>query len=379
MSISIKSGPVNIITMATLRGVAAILVGVYHFNYAFIISDAHSNIFLRKCYIMVDLFFIMSGFIMMHVYQTIFSQEVQYGSFRKFILARFARIYPLHLFMLLLFVVMIYGGGHGGRANPIYEPSAIISNLLLLQSFGIHETGTWNVASWSISAEWWSYMVFPFICFLIKSRKISALIILSVFVLFLYLLIIYYLPRNELTEFYPDIDVSYRYGLLRGLAGFTAGSLSYLFYLNERIRNMFKNDILSITLLVLCCVLMELAVFDLYMIPFFVLLIVAFASNEGMVCRVSGNKFVQLIGDISYSFYMVHGLIILLIIQVLMKTHFGYTGPELKNVFYGIPYIFMFLLMVTGISYLTYTFIEKPARNFINHRINKRKVLSAKA
>src|SRR5580704_3887092 len=94
--------------LTPLRGVAAILVAVFHFEMAigrFI--PAATTMFFEKSYLMVDLFFVLSGFIMLHVYGRWFDRSIRQGPLRHFFVARFARTYPLYLFTLLLLVAIV--------------------------------------------------------------------------------------------------------------------------------------------------------------------------------------------------------------------------------------------------------------------------------
>src|ERR1700759_5648029 len=94
--------------LTPLRGIAAILVAVFHFEMtAGRFVPASTTMFFEKSYLMVDLFFVLSGFIMLHVYGRAFDGVLAKGQVRHFFLARFARTYPLHLFTLLLLVVIV--------------------------------------------------------------------------------------------------------------------------------------------------------------------------------------------------------------------------------------------------------------------------------
>src|SRR3984885_11887402 len=94
--------------LTPLRGIAALLVAVFHFEMAIgRFVPAKQTMFFEKSYLMVDLFFVMSGFIMLHVYGASFRNRLRWVSVRKFFVARFARTYPLHLFTLLLLVVIV--------------------------------------------------------------------------------------------------------------------------------------------------------------------------------------------------------------------------------------------------------------------------------
>ena len=94
--------------LTPLRGIAALLVAVFHFEMAIArFVPAKQTMFFEKSYLMVDLFFVMSGFIILHVYGDSFMQSITKINLRKFIVARFARIYPLHFFSLMLLVILV--------------------------------------------------------------------------------------------------------------------------------------------------------------------------------------------------------------------------------------------------------------------------------
>jgi peptidoglycan/LPS O-acetylase OafA/YrhL len=154
---------------------------------------AHTQL-VAKGYIMVDLFFIMSGFIICHVYQDSFRFGFSNENFRQFTVARFARVYPLH-FITLILCIVLFVPKWGWDA--VDDPKAIITNVFLIHSFGIHKIFTWNVPSWSISAEWWAYMIFPFLVIFLYRKKKLAIGLLILFVVLSYLGIIYWIPRKS--------------------------------------------------------------------------------------------------------------------------------------------------------------------------------------
>lgn len=136
-------------SLTALRGIAALLVAVFHFEMAVArFVPAAQSMFFEKCYLMVDLFFMMSGFIMLHVYSNQFKDNIQTKSLKKFLVARFARIYPLHLFSLLLLIVIVRWLTDWGNPPIILEqPADILPNIFLLHSFGFTKIYSWNIPS----------------------------------------------------------------------------------------------------------------------------------------------------------------------------------------------------------------------------------------
>jgi peptidoglycan/LPS O-acetylase OafA/YrhL len=165
--------------LTSLRGIAALVVVVHHFAYytlpqtgKFLSSYSH---FFKNGYLCVDFFFILSGFIMAYVYTNDFYGQVNKSDYWKYLRARFARIYPLHLFTLLVLVslelikMITLGNAFTGK----FSLMALAANIFLLQAFDLScpplfWCGTyWNEPAWSISVEFVTYTFFPFILYFI--------------------------------------------------------------------------------------------------------------------------------------------------------------------------------------------------------------------
>jgi peptidoglycan/LPS O-acetylase OafA/YrhL len=156
---------VEIKSHTALRGIAAVLVVVLHFSQTLrpIFDIDRYTSFIAKGYLWVDFFFILSGYILCHVYATRPGESL--AETRRFLNARFARIYPLHL-ATLLFLVALQGSIVLilGRAFQIGQWSTFWLNLLDIHAWGFLSEYDWNFPSWSISAEFAAYLIFPAIC-----------------------------------------------------------------------------------------------------------------------------------------------------------------------------------------------------------------------
>lgn len=133
---------------------------------------------LHRLLPVMDMFFMISGFlIMLHHGDSVLEGA---GSVRRFIVRRFARIYPLYFATLLFFIgigIAVQLGyvttGWAHRFDFEYLPH----NLLLIQSWGLVEYLTFNYVAWTLSAEWFCYLVFPL---LVAAFKFSGAIGLAV-------------------------------------------------------------------------------------------------------------------------------------------------------------------------------------------------------
>src|SRR6476660_2858059 len=90
--------PSDIRALSGARALPPLLLVLYHYHEAHGYQNARwFDVFVSKGYLWVEFFFALSGFILVHVY----GARASFG-YREFLKARFSRLYPLHLFTLLL-------------------------------------------------------------------------------------------------------------------------------------------------------------------------------------------------------------------------------------------------------------------------------------
>ncbi|MFC3124244.1 acyltransferase family protein [Pseudoroseomonas globiformis] len=152
------------------RGPAALAVVAYHLPMDATLP-ATANWFglealFARGHLGVEFFFILSGFIIHHVYREVFATGLSGAEYRRFILYRFARIWPLHMVTMAgalgLYAAAILLFNRVPQDAGSYAPLSILANMLMVQSwFGL---GSPNVPAWSISAEWAAYLAFPLLC-----------------------------------------------------------------------------------------------------------------------------------------------------------------------------------------------------------------------
>ncbi|CAN1560120.1 COG1835 Predicted acyltransferases [Caulobacteraceae bacterium] len=161
----------NIRPLTSLRFFAALWVVLFHYWPK--LDVAGTPALVEKGYLGVELFFVLSGFILCHVYLTAFGEErFRYGSF---LWNRLARVYPLHLATLFGMIALGVVAGLAGLSVDagILRWDALPANLLMVQAWGLAPEAAFNHPSWSISAEWFAYLTFPafaFIAWRLRSR-----------------------------------------------------------------------------------------------------------------------------------------------------------------------------------------------------------------
>jgi peptidoglycan/LPS O-acetylase OafA/YrhL len=365
-----RSGDDQFITNLTpMRGIAALLVVIFHFEIVLVLFLPReiSRLF-SKCYLMVDLFFIMSGFIIYHVYGEFFKQNIYITTFNKYMRARLARVYPLHIFTLILTIILV--ASQHFKWDEFFNLQAIPTHLLMLQSFGIHSIYTWNVPAWSISAEFAAYIIFPVFVFVTNRFKTITPLVISALIIFIYWLLAFKFSKSNGNTGQYNLDLTYDYGYLRGIAGFLAGGIIYQLYL-KKIFYFLKADAILVILSALLFACLHFGVTDLVFIPVFLLLVLSAAYNTGRVRRFLGNRFLQWLGDISYSVYLMQFPLMLLVIALLPRLGISWKGPYSLHLPYWQAAIscILFLAVLIGISALSYQYIERPFRKLINGKI----------
>jgi peptidoglycan/LPS O-acetylase OafA/YrhL len=152
--------PQDIKILTPLRFAAAMWVILYFFGDRLGLGWRDAWGFIAKRYMGVDLFFILSGFILAHVYcPQVIGKRFNFGSF---LWARLARLYPVHLVTLFgLMVLSLLARELGIEVNNAFDTQTLWAQLLMVQAWGLTPAGSWNHPAWSISAEWFAYLLFP--------------------------------------------------------------------------------------------------------------------------------------------------------------------------------------------------------------------------
>ena len=139
-------GAPDIKTLTGLRGYAALGVCIFHYTLLWTDYDNWAMPFARHGNYGVSVFFVLSGFILLHVYRTWFDREVTAARYGRFMWHRIARIYPLHILLLLIAAGLILSGAMAAMPRGEFDsPFAFILNVLLVHGWGLRSYGlSWN-------------------------------------------------------------------------------------------------------------------------------------------------------------------------------------------------------------------------------------------
>lgn len=345
--------------LTSVRGFAALWVVFYHIGSRL---DEHlpSSVisFISLGYLAVDLFFILSGFVMALSYQHAFlSKKVRFGDF---IVKRIARIYPLHLFVLLLYLIIPFAFYITDREVDVVRFSAdsFVANFFLINSWGVVSTLTWNIPSWSISVEFLSYCLFPLMLLLVK--PLNGFVSLLAGVLFTSALLAFYFHAMDFTSIGDGLPFS---GVTRCALEFFIGILIWNIYNRLMLISSERGLICSylaasFVLVVLCSY--YLGVPDFIVIALASAIVVLFCALFEVSYKIKVPRPLRWLGEISFSVYMLHYLL-----RDVMKLFL----PEGQTPLIWIVLYFVLLMLL---SHLCFQYVEKKSQKFLISKLIKR-------
>lgn len=357
------------------RGVAALMLVFVRFDTN---GELTFSSLVRNSYLFVDFFFVLSGFVIAHAYGT---RIVDRTSAIAFMIRRFGRLWPLHAFMLVLFIVVIelpkLALGTPGAFTGQRAPHTIVEQVFLVQALGFSTTASWNTPAWSISTEFWTYLVFAAVALMAPGRRhmIAGLLIAGSMAAVI-----------ALSD--RGMDATFDHGLWRCIAGFFVGVLvQHVFALtHERVRlGRGAFSVLEIGLVVACFAFVATVGTGpaSFAAPaLFAVVVYVFAFERGVASTALLGRVGQALGRWSYSIYMIAlfcGEVLRQVLKLIDGRLPGISlfsdgvvdGVErtLFDVGHGVANDAVLILFVIGVllaSSLTYRFVEAPARDAFN-------------
>lgn len=355
------------VVLDSFRGLCALSVVLFH---TYVVQSIAELEFFKNSFLFVEFFFILSGFVLFHTYGQRLSNMAQ---FKDFFISRTARLYPLHLTMLVVYLVL-----EGGRKlaemkgfsfnEPAFtgatSPHELLPNLLLLQSWlNDAMTGSFNYPSWSISIEYYLYLLFGLMAVLARSSKVKVFAVVSL--------------ASFVTLWNGESWLKLE--IFRGTSCFFAGACLYLVY--DKIKRLDMSAV-DFNLLEIACVLgvYRLLVSSIdhkgvYASLLFCVLILAFSFERGIVSRLLQHRLFVWLGTLSFSIYLTHAAILfvvksaVIVLSKLLHTELtetlpGHDMPNLvkyistHSVWLDNGVVLLQLAMVLMVSAFTYKYVE---------------------
>lgn len=333
------------------RFIAAIAIVISHFNKDMFLYkiDYISNIFLNAN-VGVSYFFILSGFIMIVAYNK--KEKIGYIDYYK---NRFARIFPLYVLGLVLYLVTKY-------AN--FSIPATIVYLLGLQSWIPGKVMILNFPGWSISVEFLFYLIFPVLYNYFYSRKNKSIWIVAIL---LWVVTQVFSHLYKASPYYEGLHTKSQqflyYFPLMHVNEFLVGNLAGIFFINNFKQKNYDIPIILIFLaILLALIFVPLFYHNGLMAVLFIPLIILISWNNGFLTKVLSLKPLEYLGEASYAIYITHIPVLYILREVIL---WKWKTMDTDGKFW------IYMAVLIPVSMLFYQFIEKPMRNYIK-KINIR-------
>lgn len=358
------------------RGLAALIVALYHLKIG---ADYFSVI--RNGYLFVDLFFVLSGFVICAAYSSRMNDK---EDLRSFVIRRAGRLIPLLLFSTLFFIAVAnaivlakrvaFSYGYAGLLNNpgsleylVPTLPEILATLTLTHGLGIFDRLILNTPSWSISVEFYTYLLFAVICLWFKGRaRLAAFAVFSAigFAVSLYAS----LQLHDCLQKGGCLGLDHDFGYPRAVFSFFLGALAY----HVAASRSFATSALQFTGIAALSILfffVDIHPVAAFGFPFvFALLMLSVRHDTGWLANILNTRPLQMLGQRSYSIYLMHMPLLLVFENIAKRVQ----GPVSTTVV-----VLGYVAVLLVISGWTYRFIEDPFRARFNRLASRRKQLDS--
>ncbi|MBO0733595.1 MAG: acyltransferase [Methylocapsa sp.] len=336
-----------------MRFIASAGIVIHHSHEFFV--HAKSPFLVREqtagLALFVDLFFVISGFIIAYIYHDRVNTAADYIIFLQ---RRVGRLVPLHWVTLLASIAMwsVFAVLHYSAVTPSFEPQCIAETAFLVHSILPCEQ-PFNGVTWSLSAEMAMYIAFPLVAII---GSWSARLLSGIGFAALLAMMAAAVSQHEwrfLGSSWIDLSPA-----LRAIPSFVFGAALYY---NRQIAARIPGPgfLLAAAISGLIAAMMG-GVSQLL-----ILLIVYTVAMAAVAADLQGSppalvRRLAPLGQLTYSIYMWH-LVFILIWMYSIGDVFLYTHSFSAPIIAGACYVNIFI-----VSYFSFFFIETPARRWID-------------
>lgn len=370
------------------RGLCALLVCLFHFKAA---GPLAASALVRGGWLCVDFFFVLSGFVIAAGWGGRLERP---ADLPRFLALRLARVWPLHMVMLLLFLAMelagaalahVSGAGAGITHRPLFGPGHgwddWLASALLLNCFGLTAGPAWNVPAWSIAAEYWSWLIFG-LAWVWGGRDRPWLILLLAL-----------LAWGAMLADGGGLNRSWDGGLWRALAGFFAGVVVHNLprWQPGSGAGAAASETGAVVLALGFIVWAPTGPTSLLAPPLFALVVHVLASDAGPVSRGLARPWLQWLGLSSSALYLVHGFVQARLGDALDLLPCLWPGaPSLMqhgaggevfghSALQGLAITALMLLLVLAAAHVAGRWVEEPVRGWARRRWHPRARVAVRA
>lgn len=354
------------VALLSMRGVLALWVVIFHFQDAleklFLATAVFSPLFSLG-YLAVPAFFVLSGFVLSLSHGQDFS-SLHWRSYIRYILLRFARIYPVHITTLLLCLALVLSLRCLNLLDSMsgFSKSELIRSVFLLQMWRPEVKLSWNYPSWSISSEWFAYLVFPLLAWnmarlrgrLSKTGFGAGIVAFGI---------------GGIWYYSGGYNQAY-FGMVCVLPFFIAGMCLFeaQLQISERHRVLVAHfSWMPVLVIAIVAYTLPPGSAKVVVMGVLVLLIVGLVLVEHATPRLWSHPILLALGEASYSLYMTHALAQLLLYQILPAERFADSSIVTR-----IGVLLLYIGVIAAACLACYRWVELPSRRRLKKAINQR-------
>jgi peptidoglycan/LPS O-acetylase OafA/YrhL len=358
-------GPPTIGALTGIRIVAAAWVVFGHFELPVLTlfpGLSPLRTWMRGGYLGVEIFFVLSGFIISYNYAERFRRPDR-ATYRHFLRLRFARLYPVHLITLLAVAALVLAAAAAGvplASAATYDPVSFAMNVLLLQA--VPPATGWNGPAWSISAEAGAYVAFPLLAVVvvrIATRRAALAGVVASVAATVVLITVLWSGRR-----WSSIDHGSIW--IRIAGEFTAGCFLWAYWRRSSGPSR-RWDIAAVASLGLALAALPLtrprSTTDLLVLPLLVLFVLACARSAGPVRRALSSRWFDYGGRVSYSLYMTHIPVYMVLGKALDWDRYASGALPVR-----LAVLAAYGAALVLASVATYHLVEEPGRRLLRRR-----------
>ena len=326
-----------------LRGMAAFMVVLFHMLGQFKamnLSNSYYESIAQFGYIGVDIFFVISGFVMAKTTHNLANNPKNALNFmQKRLLRIFLGYWPILIFAIIIYALLI--------PDILAKKDILASVFLITTNMQKLVIGP----SWSLTYELYFYFI---LCLLLMSNFINKIVFLSLLAIIIVLKILFLPQSNHYLDFFLS------HFLLEFLAGF------FVFYLKKQLLSQYMLPIILLFAITALTIGVNLPIADdwtrVVTFGFFGVCLIALAIHLEDNKIFIANGIVKKIGDASYSLYIVH------IIFVNLFYHSGLRNYLTSTSYPALGFV-LYIIFIVLVSMILYKTIEHPLYNHFKNRL----------
>lgn len=339
------------------RFIAAISIVIFHYGGdSFLFNNKYLSFIFKQANIGVSYFFILSGFVM-----TIAYWNRSDFSMRQYLINRLARIYPLYLFALILYL-----------ASSLFTGSnitTVLLNIAMLQSWFPDMALTLNSPGWSISVEFFFYLTFPILLSTLKQQNFKYVAVVLI-LFWITSQVIYTLLINQTIplSIYQTKDIYYL--PLLHLNEFLVGILTGIYYLKQKQGHSLKtpnSGLIAIMLVLIILALkfpLGLSYHNGLLALLFAPLIYLISINQTKIAHLFSKRAFVYLGEISFGIYLLQAPVWRIASDYRLEKYLGIQ----KSINGDDTHLFLIKLFILLLSSaITFHLIENPLRQKIRN------------